>query len=185
MDGSRGRRLRRPPHSSVTIRLPGTEAAARPGSRFGSKSSRSRPAAADPNSLLAGNFFRRGRPYVPKSFAMSQRCWLYNLPLAGRIGRGTGNFRRPEQVVISRFRSGTGKEQVGKNGARSRARPGCTPRPGFPFPTGEGCVHEGPARARRAARTKTILLSSIDTLELHAGGPDPSRPERWNAIGRI
>ncbi len=37
-----GRRLRRPPPSSATIRLPKTEAAARSESRFGSKSSRSR-----------------------------------------------------------------------------------------------------------------------------------------------
>ena len=142
-------------------------------------------AAADPNSLLAGNFFRRGRRSVPESLAMSWRCWLCNPPLAGRIGRGTGNFRRPEQVVIRRFRSGTGKEQVGENGARRRARPGCKARPGFPSPTGEGCPCEGPTRARRAARAKTILLSSIDSLKLHAGGPDPSRPKRWNSIGRI
>ncbi len=100
-------------------------------------------AAADPNSLLAGNFFLRGRRSVPESLAMSWRCWLYNPPVVGARRRGTGNFQRPEQVVIRRFRNGTGKEQVGKNRARGRARPGCKTRPGFPSPTGVGCACEG------------------------------------------
>jgi hypothetical protein len=101
--------------------------------RFGPKSSRPRPAADNPVSLLAGNFFRRGRRPVPESPAMSWCCRYRNRLVAGRSGRGTGNFKRPEQGTNRRFRSGSGKEQAGENGARDRARPGCKARLD-PFP---------------------------------------------------
>ncbi len=153
-EGSEGRRLHPRPSAFQKPKRPAARKAVSAQNRLALGS-----AAADPNSLLAGNFFLRGRRSVPESLAMSWRCCLCNPPLAGRIGRGTGNFQRPEQGVIRRFRNGTGKEQVGKNGARRRARPGCKARPGFPSPTGEGRPCEGPdERAPRRSRKNHLAL---------------------------
>ncbi len=103
---------------------------------------------------------RRGRRSVPQSLAMSWRCRLCNPPRAVRIGRGTGNFQRPEQVVIRRFRNVTGKEQADENRARHRARSGCTARPGFSSPTAEACPCErsDESALRRSCENHLVLV---------------------------
>jgi hypothetical protein len=68
---------------------------------------------------------RRGRDPVAEKPEMSWRRWIYNPPVVGSFGRGTGKLAAPEQGTIRRFRSGSGKEQAAENGARDRTRPGC------------------------------------------------------------
>ncbi len=142
-------------------------------------------AAADPNSLLAGNFL------APRSaFRSKKPCNVMALlalqPAACRPDQarnwefpttGTGRY----QALSERNRERTG-------GRKQGARPGAVGLQAaarIPFPNRGVALVRGPTRARCAARAKTILLSSIDASKLHAGGPDPSRPKYWNAIGRI
>ena len=90
-----------------------------------------------------------------------------NRSLSGAFGAEQGKNR------WAKTGRGAGRGRVVRRGQDSLPQPGRV------------ALARGPMRARRAARAKTILLSSIDTLKLHAGGPDPSRPKRWNSIGRI
>ncbi len=143
-------------------------------------------AAVDPNSLLAGNFLS------PRSALRSRKtCNVMVLmalqPTACRPDRArnrefpttrTGHY----QALSQRNRERTGGQKRGAApiaaGLQGAAR--------IPFPQpGRLALARGPMRARRAAHAKTILLSYIEILKLHAGGPDPSRPKRWNSIGRI
>ena len=97
-----GRRLRRPPPSSATIRLPKTEAAARPGSRFGSKSSRSR--------------VRRRRSEFPASREFS--CAAVGGPFQKALQcHGVAGF------ATHRLQAGSGAEQ-GISNVRNRSSSG-------------------------------------------------------------
>ncbi len=85
---------------------------------------------------------------------MSWCCGFFNLPVAGSRRRATGNYTRPEQGTIRRFRSGSGKEQVGENRARDRARPGCNASPAAERdrPAGWLLRLEGHERRERSGR---------------------------------
>ena len=180
-EGSEGRRLHpRPSAFQKPKRLRAREAdSAQNRLALGS-------AAADPNSLLAGNFL------APRSALRSRKpCNVMALlalqPAACRPDRarnrefpttGTGHYqalseRNRERTGGRKRGASTGRGRVVRRGQDSLSQPGRV------------ALARGPMRARRAARAKTILLSYIDTLKLHAGGPDPSRPKRWNSIGRI
>ncbi len=117
MDATWGRRLRRPPPSSATIRLPKTEAAARSGSRFCSKSSRTRV-------RRRRSGFPASREFFPPRSALRSRkpCNVMALlalqPTACRPDRarnrefpttGTGRY----QVLSERNRERTGGRKQG------------------------------------------------------------------------
>jgi hypothetical protein len=177
-EGSKGRRAH--PPSKDRSGHP------RPGSRFGSKSSRSR--------------VRRRRSEFPASREFS--CDPVGLPFQkalqchGVVGFATRRLQArsgAEQGISgdrNRSLSGAFGTEQGKN---RRAKTGCGAGRGQVVRRGQDSLSQparvalvrSPTRARRAARAKAILLSSIDSLKLHAGGPDPSRPKRSNAIGRI
>ncbi len=104
---------------------------------------------------------------------MSWRCWFYNPPVAGACGRGTGNLTGLEQVIIRRFRSGSGKEQADENEGARAARPGCKARPGFPSPGGRRPVSAVGWRAPRDWSRDGIGLRRLTlTLPLR-GSPLP------------
>jgi hypothetical protein len=103
-------------------------------------------------SLLAGNFLPRSRRSVPGSPAISWRWQLFNPPVADPSPTGTGNFKRLEQGIIRRFRSGTGKEQAGETRALDGARPGCKATPAFATPARERGRKRAIGRGRHGNR---------------------------------
>ncbi len=89
-------------------------------------------AVANPDCLLAGSFFGRGRRSVSESPAIAGLCRHYNPPVAGRSWRGTGNLTGPEQAINRSLSGRNRREQAGQTSARDRARPGCEASPAIP-----------------------------------------------------
>ena len=138
---------------------------------FGSKSSRSRVRRRRSEFPASREFFS-ARSALRSRKPCNVMALLALQPTACRSDRarnrefpttGTGNY----QALSQRNRERTGGR---KRGAAPGAA-GLQGAAGIPSPAGEGRPREGSMRARRAARAKSILLSSIDTLKLHAGGP--------------
>ncbi len=182
--GGEGSEGRRPHPRSSAFQNP--KRPPRPGSRFGSKSSRSRVRRRRSEFPASREFFS------PRSSLRSRKpCNVMALLALQPAGCGGSQARNREFPT-----SGTGRYQAlsernrERTGGRKRgARPGpaglkAAARTPFRQP-GRVALVRGPTRVRRAIRAKIILLSSIDSLKLHAGGPGPSRPKCWNSIGRI
>ncbi len=153
MDATRGRRVRRPPPSSATIRLPKTEAAARPESRFGPKSSRSRlprrrsefPASRESSSAV-----------VCAPFQKALRCHgvggFATLRLQAGSGAEQGIFDDRNRSLSGAFETEQGKNRRAKTG-RDTGSGRVVRRGQIPFSSRRGL----PLRAVRRERAAPLV----------------------------
>ena len=179
-EGSQGRRLHPRPsafHKPKRLRASG--------SRFGSKSTRSRvrcrrsefPASREFSCAAVDAPFQK----VPQCHDVAG---FTTRRLRARAGAEQGISNVRNRSLSGAFGAEQGKNRWAKTGrGAGRGRVVRRGQDSLPQP-GRVALVRGPMSARRAARAKIILLSSIDTLKLHAGGPGPSRAKCWTSIGR-